>query len=88
MWTLEISPGVSRDLSHIDPVQRKRITKFLRDRLLQLESPRDIGEALSGPPRAGYWKYRVGDCRVICHIEDTRKCIQVTRVRRRRDTYR
>lgn len=87
VWTLEIAPGVSRDLSRIDPVQRKRITKFLRDRLLPLESPRDIGEALSGPPWAGYWKYRVGDYRVNCHFEDARKCIQVTRVRHRRDIY-
>ncbi|MXW54573.1 MAG: type II toxin-antitoxin system RelE/ParE family toxin [Gammaproteobacteria bacterium] len=88
VWTLEIAPGVNRDLDRIDPAQRRRIIKFLRDRLVPLESPRDIGEALRGPIWAGYWKYRVGDYRVICYIEDARKCIQVTRVRHRRDAYR
>ncbi len=87
-WTLEISPAVERDLNRIDPVQKRRIVKFLRDRLVPLESPRDIGEVLGGPPWAGFWKYRVGNYRVICHIEDERQCIQVTRVRHRRDVYR
>ena len=77
VWTLEISLGVSRDLSRVDSVQRKRITRFLRIRQMPFEAP-----------WAGYRKYRVGDFRVTSRIEETRKCIQVTRVAHRRDIYR
>ena len=88
VWTLEIAPGVDKDLKRIDPVQKRRITKFLRDRLVSIESPRDIGEALTRHPWSGYWRYRVGNYRIVCHIEDSRKRILVTRIRHRREVYR
>jgi len=51
------------------------------------ESPRRIGEALKG--RFGeHWKYRVGDCRLICDIEDAARVVWVLRIGYRKEIYR
>jgi mRNA interferase RelE/StbE len=53
-----------------------------------LENPRDIGEALKGSTLGEFWKYRVGDYRLICRIVDARITIIVIRVGNRREVYR
>jgi mRNA interferase RelE/StbE len=58
------------------------------DRIATLEDPRSIGEALHGPDLKKYWKYRVGDYRVIVKIEDERVSIVVIRIGNRREVYR
>lgn len=71
-------------LGHAD---RERIARFIRDRIGARDNPRDIGEALAGP-FSGYWKYRVGDFRVIASIDDRAVTIVVVRVGNRREVYR
>ena len=39
------------------------------ERVAVLENPRSTGKALAGP-LGSFWRYRVGDCRVICDIQD------------------
>jgi len=34
------------------------------------ENPRSTGKALTGPMLGAFWRYRVGDCRIICDIQD------------------
>jgi len=53
-----------------------------------LDDPRSIGQALKGSRLGGYWKYRVGDYRVISSIEDAALRILVVRIGNRRDVYR
>ena len=53
-----------------------------------LADPRTIGEALTGPEIGRFWKYRVGDYRLICDIQDERIVILVVRVGHRRNVYR
>lgn len=53
-----------------------------------LDDPRGIGEALHGPELGSFWKYRVGDYRLICHIQDQRIAVLVLRIGHRRDVYR
>ena len=56
--------------------------------LATLEDPRSIGEALKGSKLGEFWKYRVGDSRVIARIEDNALRVLVVRVGRRDKVYR
>jgi len=87
-WKIEIDPAVDRELSKIDPQIARRILTFLHGRVAQLDNPRSIGEALKGSKLGEFWKYRVGDWRIIASIEDRVLCILVTRIGNRKDVYR
>jgi mRNA interferase RelE/StbE len=87
-WKIELSAQVDRDLGKLDPQQSKRILKFLHERVAPLDNPRSIGQALHGSKFGEFWKYRVGDYRLIRKIEDNRLLILVLRVGHRREIYR
>lgn len=77
-----------KDLKRLDRPIQERLVGFLRQRIAQLENTRGIGEALSGARLGNYWKYRVGDWRMICDIRDKRIVVRVLRIGNRRDVYR
>lgn len=56
--------------------------------MVALDDPRSIGEALKGARFGEFWKYRVGDYRIIAHIEDAAVRILVVRIGNRREVYR
>ncbi len=84
-WRIEFTDTAAKQLSKLGKVEAKRITKFLRGRIG--EDPRAAGKALTGP-LGGLWRYRVGDYRVICEIQDEVLRILVLRVGNRREIYR
>ena len=75
-----------RDLQQLDRVVQWRLLDYLTQRVALAVSPRTLGEALTSS-FAGLWRYRVGDYRVICRIEDERLMVLVVRVGHRRDVY-
>jgi mRNA interferase RelE/StbE len=75
------------DFKELNQSERKRIFNFLKERVALLEDPRNIGEALSGKELGHFWKYRVGDYRLICEIRDQEIVILVVRIGHRRDVY-
>lgn len=87
-WKVELDPAAVHELRKIDQLQARRILAFLHERLAPLDDPRSIGEALKGSKLGIYWKYRVGDYRVISSIEDDALRILVVRIGNRRDVYR
>jgi mRNA interferase RelE/StbE len=87
-WTIEIEKSAHRELAALDPQHTKRILSFLFSRVATLDDPRSIGEALKGSTLGAFWKYRVGDFRVIASIEDQNVKILVVRVGNRREVYR
>jgi len=87
-WTIEIDDGAKQDLGKLDKPIAKRVTKFLRERVAKLEDPRSIGEPLKGSKLGAFWRYRVGDYRVISSIEDENLRILVVKIGNRRDIYR
>lgn len=87
-WSVEVSESAERELGKLDPQHRKRILKFLYERIARLENPRSIGQALHGSELGEFWKYRVGDFRLVCKIEDERLVVLVLRVGHRREVYR
>jgi mRNA interferase RelE/StbE len=87
-WKIEFTPEAQRNLDRLDKQVASRIAKFIVERIAALEDPRSLGEALHGPDLKRYWKYRVGDYRVIAKIEDARISIVVVRIGTRREVYR
>ena len=88
VWRIELTATAVKQLGKLDKAEAKRITTFLRQRLATLDNPRSTGKALTGPQLGTYWRYRVGDYRIICDIQDEALCILVIEVGNRRDIYR
>jgi mRNA interferase RelE/StbE len=87
MWTLEFTSESSKALKALDKKQATRIVEFLEHRISSLKNPRDLGKPLSGQ-LSEFWRYRVGDYRVICKIEDEAITILVIEIGHRREIYR
>lgn len=85
-WRIEVSDTARRSLAKLDRNVAKRIAAFLRERLASAPDPRALGKPLSGPLRQ-YWRYRVGDYRLICDIQDQVLRILVVDVGDRKDVY-
>lgn len=88
VWRIEFDPAAVRELDKLDPPVARRILLFLKQRIAALDDPRSVGEALAGSNLGNYWKYRVGDWRLICDIQDQRIVVRVLRVGNRREVYR
>lgn len=87
-WTIEYDILVQKQIKKLDPQTRHRIRSFLHDRVLHLDSPRKIGEALQGSELGNFWRYRVGDYRIICDIQDQKLVVLVVEIGHRREVYR
>jgi mRNA interferase RelE/StbE len=87
-YSVELSAEVARELAKLDGQRAKPILKFLHERVAKLENPRSIGKALHGSRLGEFWKYRVGDYRLICKIEDDRLIVLVLRVGHHKEIYR
>jgi mRNA interferase RelE/StbE len=87
-WKVELGRAAERELDRLDPPAARRILVFLHGRVALLDDPRSIGEALKGSKLGDFWKYRVGDYRIICSIEDHALRILIVRIGNRREVYR
>ena len=86
-WSIELHDDAERALQKLDEQIERRIYAFLFLRLAKLDNPRQIGEALKGPKLGELWKYRVGDYRLICRIEDQILRVLVVKIGHRREVY-
>lgn len=87
-WRIEFSQAADRELGKLDPQIARRILKVLHERIAPADDPRTFGEPLKGSELGEFWKYRVGDYRLICKIEDTVLRILILRVGNQREIYR
>lgn len=87
-WTIDISTQAEKQLDKLQKDHAARILRFLFDRVQNLDDPRSIGEALRGPRLGAFWKYRVGDYRIIAEIEDRAVKVVIVRIGNRREVYR
>ena len=90
---IEFDAGALKDLRGLDRQVARRITQFLRERLVTMDDPRGLGAARRSP-RSGseaiapLWRYRVGDWRIVVRIEDEVLRVLVLRIAHRREVYR
>ena len=88
VWQIEFDPKALKELSKLDKPVQKRISQVLRNRIALLDDPRSLGEALRGDELGHFWKYRIGDYRLICEIYDVKVVILVLRIGDRKEVYR
>ena len=86
-WTIDYSNTAREQLRKLDKSLARRIVNYMDERIATLENPRNAGKPLVGA-LGGLWRYRIGDCRVICDIQDGALRTLVVRVGTRSEVYR
>ena len=82
---IEYSAKAVKELKKIDKKATSTIIDYLND-IAQQEDPRSKGKALKGDKRQ-FWRYRVGDYRILCSIEDGELVILATHLGHRKNVY-
>lgn len=86
-WTIDYTQTALNQLRKLDKQSARRILDFMDERVAQRDDPRSTGKALTGS-LGGLWRYRVGDFRVICEIQDGELRVLVVELGNRREVYR
>ncbi len=84
-WTIEFTKKSLKQFNSLDKVTQKKIDKFI-SKLINSDNPRRFGEALKGDLYL-FWRYKVGDYRLICTIEDNVLLVKVIKVAHRKEVY-
>lgn len=86
-WRVEFSPAADKAFAKLDRQHQRRIQKFIQTRLQTDDHPHRLGEAYTGPLK-GYWKYRVGDYRLVSEVQEQTQTVLVVAIGDRKDVYR
>jgi mRNA interferase RelE/StbE len=84
-WTIRFDETAKKQLKKLDRQVARTIRDYLKE-IADLEDVRSRGKGLSGR-LSGLWRYRVGDYRVICDMNDTEIIVYVVEVGHRKDVY-
>ena len=87
-WSVEISGGARKALRKLDRQAARSILEFLDKKVARAADPRRTGKPLTGSTLGNYWRWRVGDYRVIADIQDRTVTVLVVRIGHRREVYR
>ena len=81
-----MSESAIRQLGKLDLSAARMILKWLKKNVDGCENPRAHGKSLKGN-LSQYWRYRVGDYRILCTIDDGRLVVQTIRIGHRSAVY-
>lgn len=87
IYELKYEAKAVRQIKKLDPATRKLIRSWIEKNLLNTSDPRQHGKALTGT-LGQYWRYRVGDYRILAEINDTEIVIIIIEIGHRREIYR
>ena len=82
-YNVELSDRFKREFKNLDKYTQKIIRSWIDKNLVGTENPRQYGKGLTAN-RSGQWRYRIGDYRLICQIEDSELIILALSVGHRR----
>ena len=88
VWIINYTESASKQLKKLDQQVALRIPDYMDQRVATLDDPRSLGKNLVGPKMGEYWRYRVGDIRIICDISDKQMCVLVIEIDNRLEVYR
>lgn len=86
-WAYSFNETARKQLKKLDRQAQREILGYLDERIASPESPRRFGKALKAD-LSGLWRYRVGDYRILCQIQDHQLVVLVVAVGHRRQVYR
>ena len=85
-WTFNYSERALKSLRKMDKQNARRIVDFMELRIATLPEPRISGKPLKGELGV-FWRYRVGDYRILCEIRDEELVILAATIGHRREVY-
>jgi mRNA interferase RelE/StbE len=85
-WSVIFSQKAEKEFSKLDKSIQKQVLKFFETKIQHVENPRLFGKPLCGP-LAEFWVYRMGDYRILCHIQDHECLVVAVSIGHRRDIY-
>lgn len=85
-YTIRTTPRFDKSFKKLDRYTQRIIKSWIEKNLLDCENPRAHGKSLTAN-RSGQWRYRIGDYRLICHIDDYELIILALNVGHRRTVY-
>ena len=85
-YSLELSERFKKEFKKLDTYTQKILRGWIEKHLNNTADPRAFGKGLTGN-RNGHWRYRIGDYRLICMIDDNKLIILALTVGHRRDIY-
>lgn len=86
VWTIDYTDTARRALRKMDKQSARQIVEYLTNRIGEADDPYAFGKSLKGP-LGDYWRYRVGDYRIICEIHESAVRVLVVDVGHRREIY-
>ena len=85
VWIIKYTESSSKQLKKLDKQTALRVLDYIDERVAMLSDPRSLGKNLKGPRMGEYWRYRVGDIRLICNILDGHMTVLVIEIGNRRE---
>ena len=85
-WTIEYDRRVLKDMKKLDQSVQRQILDYFDDCIALSPNPRRFGKSLKSR-FSGLWRYRIGDYRAICRIEDEKLIVLVVRIGHRSRVY-
>ncbi len=85
-YTVQYTAGAIKNLKKLDKHTQALILGWIEKNLMNCENPRQHGKCLTAN-RSGQWRYRIGDYRLICEIEDDKIVILILSIGHRREIY-
>ena len=86
-WSVEWDDRAQRELRQLDRQVQRTILRYFSERIATDDDPRRFGKSLRHELQ-GLWRYRIGDYRAICQIENDQLVVLVLAVNHRRQVYR
>ena len=86
VWKIEYLKSIQKEVRKIDRKEQQRIKEYLEEKVAKLEDPRELGKALKGEFKE-LWRYRIGNYRAICEIQDKTITVLVVHIGHRKDVY-
>ncbi|AYJ96860.1 type II toxin-antitoxin system RelE/ParE family toxin [Escherichia coli] len=86
VWTINYSDRALKSLRKMDKQNARRIVDFMDLRIAVAADPRQSGKPLKGE-LGEFWRYRVGDYRILCEIRDDELVILAATIGHRREVY-
>ncbi|MGN0453653.1 MAG: type II toxin-antitoxin system RelE/ParE family toxin [Ruminococcus sp.] len=85
-YSVETTPHFDKEFKKLDSYTQRMIKAWIDKNLIGCTDPRQHGKGLSAN-RSGQWRYRIGDYRLICLIEDNKLVITALNIGHRREIY-
>lgn len=86
MYKVRFEKNAQKSLKKMDDQQSKIILAWINKHLVNCSNPRSFGKPLVGNHK-GKWRYRIGDYRLMCNINDSTVTILMLEIAHRKDIY-